>query len=248
MERDSYRDGKSMHTDREVDINDGWAVTTRQGSEGGSSVVESNRQADGSITREGTITAADGRTAEISGERNNGVGSTTITGSQGGEATVDRTRTSQGVSREGSYTNASGDSIEGSTKRDGYQTKSELTSSKGGEAVSISQGSDRTTVAKSGEGDLYASHNGNIYKKGEGGWSGYDPESGNWNQMENRERGASTSRASSGNQVQSRDWENYSSQMNRDATTRQNSYNQFNQRATRSSGGRSRSRGFGRRR
>jgi hypothetical protein len=187
MERETYRDDKSMYTERKVDIDDGWSETTRQTSEGGSSVATRQRQEDGSITRQGNVTAADGRTAQISGSYKDGQGTTTITGSEGREGTVERTRDASGVSREGTFTNSQGETLSASTERDGDKTKSSLSSSKGGEAASFSEGSSRTTLARDSEGDLYASRDGNVYKKGSDGWDEYDKSNNQWQQTSSRQ-------------------------------------------------------------
>ncbi len=182
MERETYRDDKSMVTERKVDLDDGWSETTRQTSDGGSSTVTRQRQEDGSISRQGNVTASDGRTAQISGSSIDGQGTTTITGSEGGAGTVERSRDASGVSREGSFTNSAGETFNSSTERDGYKSKSTLSSSTGGEAISFSEGGSRATVAMDSEGDLYASRDGNVYKKGEGGWNEYDGSSNQWKQ------------------------------------------------------------------
>ncbi len=57
--------------------------------------------------------------------------------------------------------------------------------SNGGEAVSRSGAAGRTTVAKSGSGDVYAGHDGNVYRKGaDGGVEKYNP-GGGWSAAEN---------------------------------------------------------------
>jgi hypothetical protein len=272
MERDISRDGKSMHTEREVDIDGGWSETVRQTSEGGSSVVTRQRQEDGSITKQGSITAADGRSAEISGVYEDGKSTTTITGSEGREGTIERSRDASGVSREGTFTNDSGETLNSSTERQGRNTKTELSSSKGGEAISRSTGDSRTTVARDSQGDLYASRDGNVYKKGQDGWQEYDRGNDQWQKAgaERSERSSldreSRNTRSSSNSPESlrtsqgrssRDsWNSYnrnSSQLQRDARARQSGYNQFHNRRGSSSrqfsrgGGRSMGRG-GRRR
>jgi hypothetical protein len=266
MERETYRNDKSMVTEREVDIDDGWSETTRQTSEGGSSAVTRQMQEDGSITKQGDITAADGRTAQISGSYEDGLGTTTITGSEGREGTVERSRDASGVSRDGTFSNSEGETLNASTERDGYKTKSSLSSSNGGEAVSFSEGSSRATVARDSEGDLYASRDGNVYKKGTEGWNEYDKSSNQWQQtasqqpdrqpperqQQKRSESTSTTTNSREDFRTSRDTSNRdsrgsygsnSAQLQRDAKARHSGYNQFNQRRSSYSSGRTRSAG-----
>jgi hypothetical protein len=252
MERDISRDGKSIHTEREVDIDGGWSETVRQTSEGGSSVVTRHRQEDGSIIKQGNITAADGRSAEISGVYEDGKSTTTITGSEGREGTIERSRDASGVSREGTFTNDSGDTLDTTTERDGRNTKTQLSSSKGGEAISRSDGDSRATVARDSEGDLYASRDGNVYKKGNDGWQEYDRGNDQWQQAgsqntERSERASTTANTDfkshesfgAGKGASNRDdWGSYSSnssQLQRDARARQSGYSQFHQRRNSSS-------------
>jgi hypothetical protein len=45
---------------------------------------------------------------------------------------------------------------------------------------------DRTTIGQSGSGDIYAGHDGNVYKKTENGWQQYSD--GGWQDMPNSDR------------------------------------------------------------
>ena len=152
-----------------------------------------HRQEDGSIIKEGNVTAADGRTAEISGVYEDGKSTTTITGSEGREGTIERSRDASGVSREGTFTNESGETLNTSTKRDGRDTTTRLDSSSGGEAISRSDGDSRKTVARDSSGDLYASRDGNVYKKGDDGWQEFDRDNNRWQQAGSRETERSSS-------------------------------------------------------
>lgn len=252
MEREMSRDGKTMVTDREVDIDGGWSETVRQTSGGASSVVTRHRQEDGSITKQGNIMAADGRTARISGVYEDGKSTTTITGSEGREGTIERSRDTSGVTREGTFSNDTGDTLNTSTDRDGRKTKTQLSSSKGGEAISRSDGNSRVTAARDSEGDLYASRDGNVYKKGDDGWQEYDRGNDQWQKAgsqktERSERASTTARTdlksreyvSTKQGASTRDsWGSYrsnSSQLQRDARARQSGYSQFHQRRNASS-------------
>ena len=93
--------------------------------------------------------------------------------------------------------------------------------------MSASRGLQRTTVAQSASGDLYAGHDGNVYKRTDSGWSQH---TGNgWQQMNTPGGGAG---AASG--------------LNRDFAARQNGFSRFNQRF--SGGFQSRAGGLGGRR
>ncbi len=255
MERESTRNGKTLVTEREVDINDGWSETTRQTSDGANSVVTRQQQEDGSITKQGNVTTADGRSAEITGGYENGKSTTTIKGSEGKEGTIERSRDSTGVSREGSFSNASGDTLQSSTQRDGYNTRTELESSSGAKAISRSDGDSRATIALDAQGDLYASKDGNVYKKSSDGWQEYNGGNNSWQETNNRRSDTQSTRdtASAGASVAARNsstatdrYDRNSAQLQRDARARQGGYNQFHQRRNASANNRSRTGGFGR--
>ena len=88
-----------------------------------------------------------------------------------------------GVKREGEFTGQGGQSVSTDTVRQGDRTVTKAEGSGGGSAISSSSGlGDRTTIAQSGSGDVYAGHDGNVYRKtddgwqqhGDGGWSDVD--------------------------------------------------------------------------
>lgn len=72
------------------------------------------------------------------------------------------------------------------TTRDGTSARTDFETGAGGSGTSISQDGNRTTVGQSAEGDLYAGHNGNVYKKTDDGWQSYDPNSG-WSDVQRPE-------------------------------------------------------------
>ena len=74
----------------------------------------------------------------------------------------------------------------GDTQRQGTTTRTEFESSGGGKGTSVSDGLGRTTVGQSASGDLYAGHDGNVYKKTDSGWSKYD--NNGWEQMDTPDR------------------------------------------------------------
>ena len=150
---------------------------------GGSSEVTRQRNADGSISKSGTIETAGGKSATIEGERQGNRSSTTITGEGGGTGTVDRQRNADGsVSREGSFSK-DGQTIDTETRRDGNRSVTKAEGSGGGQAISSSGGiGDRTTIAQTGSGDLYAGHDGDVYKKTDDGWQ--KRRDGGWQDVE----------------------------------------------------------------
>jgi hypothetical protein len=180
--------GNKMDVEKRTDFNTGTRTTERKTSEGGKSDVTRQRQAGGGFTTEGTIQAADGRTATISGEHEGGKGTTRITGSEGGSATIDRERNQDGsVSREGSFSR-DGQTIETETRRDGRSSVTKAEGSGGGSAISVKDSpGDRTTIAQSAGGDLYAGHDGQVYRKTDEGWQHYGGEGG-WENVDVPER------------------------------------------------------------
>jgi hypothetical protein len=72
------------------------------------------------------------------------------------------------------------------TTRDGTSSRTDFETGAGGSGTSVSEGGNRTTVGQSAEGDLYAGHNGNVYKKSDDGWQSYDPNSG-WSDVQRPE-------------------------------------------------------------
>ena len=80
-----------------------------------------------------------------------------------------------------------GDSWAQTAHRENYrtgQTTSGIRTSEGGAAVSrTGQGGDRSTVARTGSGDVYAGHDGNVYRRTDSG--GWEQNSGSgWNSVD----------------------------------------------------------------
>ncbi len=180
LDRTVEREDEWITTDRTINYDDGWSETERETSRGGSSEMSRSWDEDGNLTSSGSITTGDGRTGEVTGSFTDGEGSATIEGSEGGGGTVERSVDGDTVTREGEFTNADGDTIDSTTKRDGNTRVTEIESSGGGELKSVSEGRNRTTVGKTEDGDIYAGHNGDVYKKTEDGWESYDRDSGEW--------------------------------------------------------------------
>jgi hypothetical protein len=230
-ERTAQRGDQSVSTERTRDYNDGTSTVNRETSRGGSQQSQRQQQG-GTTTGSSTIETGGGRTIQTEGEFSGGQGTITGSGSGGSSGTIDVSREpGGGTTRQGEITTGSGETISSSTQREGTKTRTDIETSGGGQAVSVSEGAGRTTVAQSGSGDLYAGHNGNVYKKADNGWQHY--ENGGWQQAERpaasptpQER--SSTRSSS--TTSSRDYSRDSSQLNQDYSARQRGQSSFQQR------------------
>jgi hypothetical protein len=108
-----------------------------------------------------------------------GTSETQRTTSGGGSSDVTRTFDDGTMTKEGTYTSGSGQTIDKTTVRGDGGSATKIEGSGGGQAASVtSPGNGRTTIAQSGSGDLYAGHDGNVYKKTDDGWQHYD--NGGW--------------------------------------------------------------------
>ncbi len=167
--------------------------------------------------------------------------SLSVDGSRGGNLDVSKEAGESG--REISGSTAGGTGFSGETQRSGdggFRTG--LESDAGGSAIIKRDDGNRSFAGQSAEGDLYAGHNGNVYKKTDDGWSQYGD--GGWSTAERTERDYGSGRASS----QSRN-QDYSSQLNRQYDARQSGQRNYNSFQTqRSFGQGSRQRSGGRRR
>lgn len=248
--------GNQMNVERKTDFDEGSSTVKREGSRGGSSEITRERTSDGGFTSSGTIEGADGRAAQVSGDYDrDGDGRTTIKGSEGGSGTIDRESGANGVRREGNFTTADGETIDSTTLRKGDKTLTGAESGSGGKVLSASEGLERSTIAKSGSGDLYAGRNGEVYKKTDDGWQAADSQgraSGDaaaGTTAETR-RGAidsgtvqthfsaRTQDANRGAAAQQRQVNPNFSQLDRDAAARSGGYQNFgNRRATQSRSG-----------
>ena len=165
-EKYNPRTGVATETSRHYSENDNKAKMSRtvEGANGGA--VEMQRKTD-----------FDNRTMTTNRET-----------SGGGSSSTTRTGDGQGtITKSGTVTTGGGKTatIEGE-RTIGQGGTTTITGSGGGEAKSISQGGNRTTVAQSGSGDIYAGHNGNVYKKTDNGWQHYD--NGNWQDVQTPDR------------------------------------------------------------
>ncbi len=187
MERTVQRGDEWIETERKTDFDKGTSTTKRETSQGGSSEITRTVDDAGNRTTSGTIETGDGRTATVEGSGQGGQGSTSITGSEGGSATIDR---------------------------DGRNTRTEFETAGGGTGTSVKNDGNRTTVGQGANGDLYAGHNGNVYKKTDDGWQSYDRDNGSWNQVPERPgdgRGDAGTGATTRPTAQSRDTGNLNS-------------------------------------
>ncbi len=151
-ERKVERGDEYVKSERTTDFDDGTTTVERETSQGGSSEVQRTRDG-ATVSTERTVTSGDGNTYTASGEQSRGQGSSTITGADG--------------------------SITTNTVRNDGRSATVIEGSGGGQAISASgEGLGRTTVGQSASGDVYAGHNGNIYKQTDDGWQRYD--NGQW--------------------------------------------------------------------
>lgn len=102
MAREISRGDKTMNVDREIDIDDGWAVTERSTSEGGNMRVERHRQEDGSYTSDGTMNTGDGKSVDFEGKIEDGQRRTHYESSEGGEFVTGRGDENRGMVGKGS--------------------------------------------------------------------------------------------------------------------------------------------------
>ncbi len=152
MKRTTYRGDEYVKTERHTDFDEGTSEVQRKTSQGGSSKT-TRELSNGTLTSSTSGTTGDGRDFSISSEATRSGGSTSITGAQR--------------------------SAEITTQRQNGSSVAKIEGSQGGQGVSASgQGPGRTTVGQSGSGDLYAGHNGNVYKKTDDGWQNY--QNGSW--------------------------------------------------------------------
>lgn len=252
--------GNEMDVKKTTDFDTGTRTTERMTDRGGSSEVTRQREAGGGFSTDGSFETAGGKSGTISGEHERGQGSTTIAGEGGGSGTVNRERNQDGsVSRDGSFTGKDGQAIDTETRRDGRQSVTKAEGSGGGSAISASGGpGERTTIAQSGSGDVYAGHDGNVYRKtddgwqqhGDGGWSDVDvpdrPDGGRISDAQSyggsgsleprgsRDAYGGTSRGTGG--TGTRPATSNTQQLNRDAAARNGGYQNYQRRSTGSTG------------
>ena len=108
---------------------------------------------------------------------------TTRESSEGGSMYMERNRESDGgYSSDGTITTKEGKTAQIEGQIDNGQRRTEITGADGGKAISGGDGQNRGTIGKDAEGNLYAGHNGDVYKKSGDSWYSYDRGDG-WNEM-----------------------------------------------------------------
>lgn len=170
----------------------------------GRATIETSRGGEGSFYREksdggwntsGEFETADGRTITGSGRYEDGEGSSTLRGSEGGTGTIERSVDDGVVSREGTFSK-DGKTIETETTRDGTGRRTSFETSEGTSGVVAGRGQQRTALAQTESGDLYAARDGNVYRKSDDGWSRHD--NGSWETISMPNRATDSSARSSG--------------------------------------------------
>ncbi len=184
-ERSFQRGDDWMTVDRRIDTKHNTVEVSRETSRGGSVDAYRDFDGEGGMSGSSTITTGDGRTITTEGNFERGEGSVDLSGSGGGSGTITRDIGSSGITRDGEFTK-DGETLSTSTQRHGDTTRTGFETSSGGQGVSVSQGLGRITVAQDSSGDLYAGHNGTVYKKTDDGWQ--HRENGEWQQTQAPER------------------------------------------------------------
>ncbi len=168
-----------------------------------------------------------------------GTSTTTRTTSRGGSSEITRQvedgqRTTSGTIETGGGRTAT---IEGSG--DGSRGRMTVAGSEGGSAMAGYGEGGRAVAVRNAEGDLYAGHDGSVYRRTDDGWQSYDPDSGSWQAMQRPERSADPSRTGSPRPAAGGDSARDYSRLERDAATRHSGMSSFDRNR------RAGSRGFG---
>ncbi len=143
-----------------------------------------------------------------------------VVGSEGGNLDIFRNAGESG--RDISDSTASETEFIGETQRTGDGGfRTDLESDAGGAAAIRRDDGNRSFAGQSAEGDLYAGHNGNVYKKTDDGWSQYGD--GGRSTSEQLERQYGSDRASGQSKSQT-----YNNQLNRQYDARQSGQRNYN--------------------
>ena len=135
---------------------------------------------DGVMTGSGTI-SGNGRSAQTQSRIDDQGAQLSIDGSGGGNVDISQDRGS--TSRDISGTTASGTAFEGQSERTaGGGRQTELSSEAGGQLNLSRNDGNISGIGQDAGGNVYAGRNGNIYKKGDDGWSQYD--NGHWSNVD----------------------------------------------------------------
>lgn len=262
------RTGRYAETERYWnDKNDSWDIETSvDGPRGGMEIrrtfdddsgtfaYETGRGGEGTVKRTRTndgwntsskLELADGRTIEGSGSYDSrGQGSSTLTGSEGGTGTIERSVDGGTATRQGSF-EKDGQTLTTKTTRDfdGSGPTRVIESGDGGSMVTSGRAGDKSFVGQTGAGDVYAGRDGNVYKRTDDGWQKHD--GSGWSSAD-RDRGATAAARSrserptsmgTGMQRQRSYGGDYRSQLNRDFQARQRASRSFGARSQLRAGG-----------
>ncbi len=107
------------------------------------------------------------------------------------------------MKREGEFTGKDGQSVSTDTVRQGDRSVTRAEGSGGGSAVSVGNAGNRTTIAESAGGDVYAGHDGNVYRKTDDGWQQH--QDGGWSDVDAPDRPGDGERPGAGEGNFSRD-------------------------------------------
>ena len=163
---------------------DGNRATTDYVTSGGLEGTSTRIREDDVITGSGSIEGERG-SAQTSSRIDEQGAQLNLDGSLGGELEVSKDWGEAG--REFSGTTSEGTGFGGETSRtDSGGLRTDLSTDQGGEAVVRREDGNRSFAGESSSGDLYAGHNGNVYKKTDDGWSQYGD--GGWSTMDQLER------------------------------------------------------------
>ncbi len=173
--RESYVERGDNWIYADTDIDGNTRRTEFETGGGFSGTSERTRTEDG-MTGSGTI-EGNGRSATTQSRIDSEGAELNLDGSQGGNLDITQDRGS--TDRELSGNTSSGESFTGSSERtDQGGRHTELSGESGGELHVGRNDGNRTAIGQTEGGDIYASRNGEVYKKGDDGWSQYG--SGGW--------------------------------------------------------------------
>ena len=182
--------GREMDVKKTTDFDTGTRTTERKTDRGGSSEVTRQRQAGGGYTTDGSFETAGGKSGTISGEHKGGQGSTTITG-EGGASAIDGAGNAGRRRREARRRASPARTARPSTPiraATGDRSVTKAEGSGGGSAVSVGQRRQSHDDRESGSGDIYAGHDGNVYRKTDDGWQQHGD--GGWSDVDTPDRPA----------------------------------------------------------
>ncbi len=152
---------------REFDADSGSATLTN---DRGGEANFTRHASDGGWDTNGEFTTADGRTITSTGRYEDGRGTSTFIGSDGGTGTINRSIDADGINRQGTFTR-DGQTLTTDTIRDGTNTRTTFETSGGGTGVITRDGlDDPTGIGQTGSGDVYATRDGEVYRKTDDGW------------------------------------------------------------------------------